>query len=134
LNILSGCFKTENIMNRQFSSKKKIMIFFMVIAAILLFGLVVMGLWNAIIPRVITGVKIISYPQALGILVLSKILFGGFKGSGWAAQRRGRWIEMQQKMAAMTPEEREKFKSEWKNRCGHRWRMDTATDKNAKSE
>ena len=110
------------------------MIFFLVIIAILVFATIVMALWNAILPGVI-GVKAISFPQALGILLLSKILFGGFRGGGgWAAHRRGRWMEMQQKMAAMTPEEREKFKSEWKNRCGQRWRMDSATYTNAKTE
>jgi hypothetical protein len=30
---------------------------------------------------------------------------------------------MEQKLQHMTPEEREKFKSEWKHRCGSRWSM-----------
>ncbi len=113
-------------MDRKFKARKITMILLCVIAAILVFSAAVMGLWNAILPEV-TGVKAISFPQALGILVLSKILFGGFRG-GWGGEyRRKRWMEMQQKMAAMTPEEREKFKSEWKNRCGHRWRNETTS-------
>lgn len=108
--------------------QKKIKIFFIVIIACLAFSAAVMWLWNAILPQVI-GVKTITFLQALGILVLSKILFGGFRGGGgWGAHRRGRWMEMQEKMAAMTPEEREKFKSEWKNRCGHRFRTDSANN------
>jgi Ca2+/H+ antiporter, TMEM165/GDT1 family len=100
------------------------------IAAVLVFGLVVMSLWNAILPAVL-GVKTISFIQALGILLLSKILFGGFGGSrhrgGW--RNKGKWIEMKDKFAQMTPEEREKFKTEWKNKCGHRWTMrQTPTD------
>jgi hypothetical protein len=119
-------------MERKIWMRKKVMIFFFIIIAVLAFGAVVMALWNAILPQV-TNVKSISYPQALGILLLSKILFGGFRG-GWGGHyRRGRWMEMQQKMASMTPEEREKFKSEWKNRCGHRWRTD-ATPASAASE
>jgi Ca2+/H+ antiporter, TMEM165/GDT1 family len=93
------------------------------IAAILVFGLVVMSLWNAILP-VVLGVKVITFWQALGILLLSKILFGGFGGGrhrGW--RNKGRWIEMKDKFAGMTPEEREKFKAEWKNKCGGRWAM-----------
>ena len=91
------------------------------IAAVFLFGAIVMGLWNAILPAVI-GVKSISLWQALGILVLSKILFGGFHG-GWRGRHgKERWMEMKQKFSAMSPEEREKLKEEWKSRCGT-WKM-----------
>lgn len=94
----------------------------MAIAATLLFTLIVMGLWNAILPAVL-GVKSISFIQALGILVLSKILFGGFRG-GWGGGRGHEWKQkMKDKWDTMTPEQRDKFKSEWKNRCGHRWGM-----------
>ena len=110
-------------MKRHFSIKKKLMIFFLVIIAAIAFGAVIMLLWNAILPEVI-GVKSISFLQAVGILLLSKILFGGFHGGCGA--RRQKWMEMQQKMNAMTPEEKEKFKSEWKTRCGNRWKSGTA--------
>jgi heme A synthase len=114
-------------MKKRYWFKNKIMFFLLFVAAVLLFGAVVMGLWNAILPEVI-GVKTISFVQALGILLLSKILFGGFRGGWGGGYRRGRWMEMQQKMAAMTPEEKEKFQAEWKNRCGNRWKMNTATN------
>ena len=94
-------------------------------AAILLFGWIVMSLWNAILPEVL-GVKAISFIQALGILLLSKILFGGFHGRKheWKRKINEKWnSRMEEKLAGMTPEEREKFKAEWKNRCGGmRWR------------
>lgn len=92
--------------------------------AVLVFGFVVMSLWNAILPAVL-GVKTISFLQALGILLLSKILFGGFRGGCGGRHRSGRWMEMKQKFAGMTPEEREKFKAEWKNRCGGKWEKPT---------
>ena len=96
------------------------------IIAVLVFGLVVMSLWNAILPAVL-GVKAISFMQALGILLLSKILFGGFGGGrnkgSW--RNKEKWIEMKDKFAGMTPEEREKFKAEWKNKCGGRWKTQT---------
>jgi hypothetical protein len=111
---------------KKFWIKKGLMFFTFFIAMALLVGLVVMGLWNAILPAVL-GIKAISFVQALGILLLSKILFGGFRGGG--NRRHGWGMKMQQwkmageKMGNMTPEEREKFKAEWKTRCGGRWKM-----------
>lgn len=93
---------------------------FLVILAFLVLGFLVMIIWNAILPDVL-AVKPLSFLQALGILFLSKILFGGLGRLG--GQTRGRWMQMKEKMAAMTPEEKEKFKSEWKQRCGGRWKI-----------
>ena len=116
-------------MKRGFRPKKLLMIIPMVIAAVLLFGLVVMGLWNAILPAVL-GVKTISFWQALGILLLSKILFGGFGGGrrgGGFGHRGQEWRQgMADKLKNMSSEEREQFKTEWKNRCGPRWRNTSA--------
>lgn len=103
---------------KKFWIKKGLMFLCFFIIAVLAFGLLVMSLWNAILPAVL-GVKAISFIQALGILLLSKILFGGFGGR----HRRGKWMEMKQKFSGMTPEDREKFKAEWKTRCGGRWTM-----------
>jgi len=78
---------------------------------------IVMLLWNGLIPELFKG-PVISFPQALGLLVLSKILFHGF---GW---RKNHWRHhdwrkrMQERMNAMTPEERDRFRSQWKQRCG----------------
>jgi len=88
--------------------------------AVTVFGFIVMGLWNAVLVKVLS-VKLISFWQALGILLLSKILFGGF-GGGRRWRGSHAWKEkMKQRWDKMTPEEREKFKAEWKNRCGGRW-------------
>lgn len=51
-----------------------VILFFVAIAV---FGYVVMGLWNWLIPTLFSG-PVITFWQAIGILVLSKILFGGF--------------------------------------------------------
>ena len=107
---------------KKFWLRRAVMFFFMIIAAILVFGTVVMLLWNAILPAVL-GVKAITFFQALGILVLGKILFGGFgKGGGWHARRHAWKERWRSKWEGMTPEEREKFRAEWKNRCGRGWR------------
>ncbi len=79
----------------------------------------------------VVGVKAISFLQALGILVLSKILFGGFGGhSRWIGGQA--WKEkMKQRWDKMTPDERDKFKAEWKNRCGGKWGRIDKKDDNA---
>ena len=68
-----------------------------VIAGVAGFSWVVMYLWNWLLPTLITGVKEIGYVQALGVLVLSKILFGGLRGHGC----HGRWNKNRQ--YSMTP-------------------------------
>lgn len=90
-------------------------------------GYVTMGLWNWLVPALFGG-PVITYLQAIGLLILSKILFGGFKGKG---QHRGgcgngHWgrhsarheyfkQKMEERFANMTPEEQEKFR----NRCSN---------------
>ena len=71
------------------------------------FSFVVMSLWNWLMPALF-GWRLVSYWQAVGILVLSKILFGGFRGRpGPIRYWRRRMMERWEKM---TPEEREKFR------------------------
>jgi hypothetical protein len=88
------------------------------VGAVALFGWIVMLLWNAtLVPA--TGAAIISFWQAMGLLVLSRILVGGFAGGGG---RRG--AHMRNKWAQMTPEEKEQFKAY----CRKRWGRDNAAD------
>jgi hypothetical protein len=75
-----------------------------VLAAVAVLGGAVMVLWNAVMPALFAGARPIDYPHALGLLVLSRILFGGFRGHG-GCHGRGRWARWQ----AMTTEEREQF-------------------------
>ncbi len=77
-------------------------------------GLVVMGLWNSLMPAIF-AVKAISFWQGLGLLVLSRILFGGFRPFGRGPQFRRRMME---RWAKMTPEEREKFRRGMRRGCG----------------
>ena len=77
-----------------------------VVLALAALGGAVMLLWNAVMPGVFIGARTIDYLQALGLLVLSRILLGGFRGhGGWHARQHwaGRW-------QAMSPEEREQFR------------------------
>lgn len=101
--------------------KKALMIVTFGAAAILGFGYLVMSLWNFVLPAVL-GVKTISFIQALAILLLSKILFGGFGSRGGRWPGRSAWKDkMMQHWGKMSPEDREKFKAEWKHKCGNRW-------------
>lgn len=84
----------------------------LVVVGIAALGWVVMALWNWLVPSLFAGVKEISYLQALGVLVLSKILFGGMRGHGC----HGRWHRS--RLENMTPEEREKFKAGMHGCCG----------------
>src|ERR1700750_1576644 len=97
-------------------SKRKRFFFLLplMLLAIPAFGFIVMLLWNAVLPDLL-GLKQISFWQALGLLVLCKILFGGFKG-GPPGGFRGGPHPWKQKLMNMSPEERERFKQEWQQR------------------
>lgn len=82
------------------------------IAIALLLGWAVMFLWNWILPEAL-GANPLTYPKALGLLVLCRILFGGFRGGGPRkfGQPTGKhWMNM-------SDDERAKMKAEWADRC-----------------
>lgn len=87
------------------------------IVAALTLGAVVMLLWNAIMPG-LTGWAVLTFPKALGLLVLCRILFGGFKGRGghggppW--KRHAEWRE---KWNGLSDEERGEMRKRWQERC-----------------
>lgn len=103
-------------MNRKNCKRPPKFVFVLIaLAAIFGFGAVVMLLWNAILPAVL-HVSTVTYWQALGILILSKILFSGFGGRGkhYGPSSPG----FREKFRRMTDEEKESFKEEWRRRCG----------------
>ena len=89
-------------------------VIFLAFAALVTFA--VYGLWNGVLTEVL-GLKTISYWQALGILVLAKILFGGFPGRGSCGPRWGR-RKMRERWESLPPEEREKMREEMRRRFG----------------
>ncbi|HTS11092.1 MAG TPA: hypothetical protein VMH00_03150 [Candidatus Limnocylindrales bacterium] len=81
------------------------------------FTFLVMRLWNWLMPAIF-GLHLITFWQALGILVLCRILFGGFRGRGPRRGFNGGWRgRMSQRWERMTPEERERFRERMRN-CG----------------
>jgi hypothetical protein len=78
-------------------------------------GAVVMWLWNALVPDIF-GASEITWVQALGLLVLTRLLVGG-RGLGGPGGRR-RWRgHRERKLANMSPEERERWKAERARYC-----------------
>ena len=110
-------------MRRRFNERRFLFFILIGAVAIVAFTGVVMLLWNNILAGVL-NISTITFWQAMGILLLSKILFGGFRGGGGNWRRyKNRWQHnMPEKWASMTPEEREKFKEQWRQRCGPLWR------------
>ena len=96
--------------------------FWLVPAAIAAMGLfIVLGggavklLWNWLLPGLF-GWRLITFWQALGLLALGRILFGGLgchgsHGGGFRRRMADRWEKL-------TPEEREKFRQSFQARCG----------------
>lgn len=100
-------------------TRRKLFFFPAFVLLALLITYIVYWLWNHVL-AVVVPVRTVTYWQAMGLLVLSKILLGGFRfgppggfsppgGPFW----RDRWRQM-------SDEEREKFKNEWRQRRS-RW-------------
>jgi len=89
----------------------------------LLVGFLVMTLWNNLIPAIFQS-PVITFWQALGLLVLSRLLFTGFfRPFGWAANRSSSWRRRwEKKMESLSPEEREKIRQAYERRCGGSFR------------
>ena len=85
-------------------------------------GAVVQLLWNFLLPPLF-GWREITFWQALAMLALCRILFGGFGRHGVSRSFRGRMGErmaarMTERWERMTPEERERFRQGMRGRCG----------------
>jgi len=100
--------RTKNMPKKRMGKQKKIaLIAPFGLAAIALFGFIVMHLWNWLAPAVF-GARTVTFWQGLGLLVLARILVGGL-GSGHGDDKHGRRCMMDQ-WEQMTPEEREAFR------------------------
>jgi hypothetical protein len=92
------------------------------IFAVIGLGYLVMFLWNQLIPVLFHG-PVITFWQAVGLFVLTKILLHAFgfnhhRAHHWHSGRYNYWkTRMEEKMASMTPEEKEKFNEEWGRHC-----------------
>ena len=78
-------------------------------------GYIVQQLWNWLLPPLFAW-RQITFWQAIGMLALCRILFGGWGGRG--GYRSGFRRRMAERWDAMTPEERERFRQGMRGRCG----------------
>ena len=86
----------------------------LVLAGFALLTLLVMSLWNALLPELFHA-PTIGFWQAAGLLVLSRLLFGRLLGrGGHGGWRHRKWRE---RWESMTPEERARLR-ERMGRCG----------------
>lgn len=91
-------------------------------AFIFIGGEVVKLLWNWLLPPLF-GWKMITYWQALALLALCRILFGGFgrHGGPRGGRRRSQervWEAVEDRCANMTPEERAAFRQRMREKWG----------------
>src|ERR1700716_3027695 len=78
-------------------------------------GEIIPPLWNCLTPPLF-GWHAVTFWQALGLLALCRILFGRLGGNGFARSHARRRIR--ERLDRMTPEERERFQTGWRGRCG----------------
>ena len=102
-----------------FLRKRWILLVPLCLAAMAIFvaigGESVMLLWNWLLPPLF-GWRLITFWQALGLLALCRILFGGLGSFGSHGSNSGR--RMAERWERMTPEERERFRQGMRSRCG----------------
>jgi hypothetical protein len=81
----------------------------MVVLVVTLFSVIVMLLWNWLMPAIFR-LGTINFWQALGLLALARILFGGMMGKHW--EKHKKWHHhnaLRNKFMKMSDEERKDF-------------------------
>ncbi|WDF56338.1 hypothetical protein [Mucilaginibacter sp. KACC 22063] len=87
-------------------------------AALSVLSLVIMQLWNYILPDALHA-GTLTFWQAMGLFVLCKILFGFSKGNKFGPGGGAPWMmrkRMKEHMNSLSPEQREIFKKKMKER------------------
>jgi hypothetical protein len=92
------------------------------------FGSAVWQLWNLLMPEIF-GLPALGFWQAVGLLSLSWIFFGSWRGLSppYGHSRRS----MRERWAQMSPEERERFRKGMESRCRPRFDASRADSPNA---
>lgn len=110
---------TENFIVSKITMVIKIIIGIIIFVPLFVFG--TMYLWNWLVPELFHG-PVINFWQTLGLIVLAKILFGGFGKKFGGHNRHSSWKQrMHEKMGHMSPEEKEQFKQRLKERCRNKY-------------
>ena len=104
--------KTERIVKMIMA----ILILFPLIAFVM--GEIVLHLWNWLMPALF-HLPAVTFWQALGLMLLSWILFGGARGARPGHRRCGRG-GFRERLENMPPEEREKMRAKMREWVGNR--------------
>ena len=89
--------------------RKRLFFIPLIAIGIALFAYVTMLLWNALLPAIF-NFSPITFWQALGLLVLARLLFGGHhphRNPRWTMYGKDR--ELRNKLMKMSPEEKKEF-------------------------
>jgi hypothetical protein len=115
-------------MQPRFWALKALKIAFFVALFVIVAGYVTMALWNHLIPAIFHG-PFISFGQAIGLLVLCRLLTGFRPGGGWGRQHEGgpwaagreMWrAKMDRRLSTMTETQRAEFRARMA-KCGGPW-------------
>jgi hypothetical protein len=114
--MMNSANRKENVMRGRWLLRGLKLVALVALAAAAV-GAVVMLLWNALLPPLF-GWPSLTFWQALGLLLLSRILTGGLRGrwghgSHWRARMAARWEQMSE-------EERAQFRAGLRHRCMRR--------------
>jgi hypothetical protein len=106
----------------------------MFILFVMVFGWVTMSLWNWLVPGLFNG-PVLTFWQALGLLLLSKILLGGFGGRHCSGRAGMHWKQRYyNKLSAMSPEDRERFKAKMREKWCYREKDTSQTNSNTSND
>lgn len=83
----------------------------LIIAGFAAFGFLTMHLWNWLMPGIF-HLPEITFWQTVGLMLLSRLILGGFGGHGRGHRSRHCRSKMHEKWEMMTPEERAEFKEQ----------------------
>jgi hypothetical protein len=105
--------------NKNFCRNRNCFFFPLFIIGFFSISAIVMLLWNWIIPAISTF-SVLTYWQAMGLLALCRILFGGFNFNRHHNKVHRHFAEhtaFKEKFMDMNDEEKLQFKNQWKQRC-----------------
>src|ERR1700761_2326397 len=93
--------------------KRRLLYGFFYLVVLLLLSVALMLLWNAFLPQIF-HVTTITYLQAVALMILCRMLFGGFGFSRFFGGGRGHLLK--HRLDEMDDDTREAFKREWQRR------------------
>jgi hypothetical protein len=104
-------------MNANSHCRLRLLIPLAVLAFLAVLTFVVRATWNGVLVDVV-AVRSITYWQALGLLLLARILFGGWPGRGRCIGGHFRERMMTKHWESLDPEQRDKMREEMRHRFG----------------